>query len=55
MVEVESSIVLKKLSMFVPLSSSSSIYNLVADDKVELLNLSFPVPGSLSEVVVSKV
>ena len=49
-VEVESSIVIKKESILVPLISASFIYMNVADDKLVLLNFNLPVPGAVSAV-----
>jgi hypothetical protein len=40
--------------MSVPLSSSSSMNKVVAEERLELLNLTFPVPGSVLAVSVRK-
>ena len=55
MVDVESSIVFKKVDRFVAASFEASIYKAVAEVIVALLNLSLPVPGSAAVVVESKV
>ena len=55
MVEVESSIVVKKEVISVPFPSSGSIYTVSATETVELLSLSTPDPGSLLVVFVENV
>jgi hypothetical protein len=54
-VDVESSIVCRKLSRLVELSSVSLMYKLIADEIFALLNLNLPVPGFELVVAESKV
>ena len=53
--DVLSSIVARKALISFAASSTSSMYSAEADDKVALLNLNFPVPGSAAVTVVSYV